>query len=137
MDGVCRREIEALHVFFEDWFTGRVADTDKAFERCTGALAPGFEMVTPDGKSLDRDTALIGIRAAHGSHAPDGFRIWLRAARVRPVTDGLSIVTYEEWQTRKTVTRGRLSTALLGLRPEAPGGVEWLSVHETWLPGAG
>jgi hypothetical protein len=129
----CRREIEALHVFFEDWFCGRVDDTDEVFARAADALAPGFELVTTDGRALDRDTALTGIRKAHGADRPDGLKIWTADVRGRPADDGLHIVTYEEWQTRHAVTRGRLSTALFAVH-DGDDRPKWLHVHETWLP---
>jgi hypothetical protein len=74
-----------------------------------------------------RDTG--GVRAvAGGPDGPDG-------------PDGdRCLCTYEEWQTDRHgdgVETGRLSTVLFREAPDAPGGVAWLHVHETWLPGHG
>jgi hypothetical protein len=44
------------------------------------------------------------------------------------------LVTYEEWQQSGDQTTARLSTALFRDKPDAPNGLEWLHVHETWLP---
>jgi hypothetical protein len=43
----CRREIETLHEFFVDWYTGAVGRD--AYDRVERALASEFEMVTPAG----------------------------------------------------------------------------------------
>ncbi len=131
----CRREIEDLHAFFEDWFAGRPARDGEAFGRVEAALAEGFQLVGPDGVRHVRDELLAGLRAAHGTRA-GGFRIWTRAARSRPLAEGLHLAVYEEWQELAGVERGRLSTALFREREDGPNGVEWLHVHETWLPDA-
>ena len=126
----CRTEIAELHAFFQAWFRAELPETDAAFARFGEALAPGFEIVTPSGKRLARDEILTGVRSARGS---SDKRIWTRDERVREIADGLYLATYEEWQADGADERGRISTAVLRERSDAPGGVEWVHVHETWL----
>lgn len=127
----CRREVIDLHAFFQDWFQGDLPATDQAFERFSAALAPGFEFVTTSGGVRTRDETLAGVRGAHASDAET--RIWTKNERVTPLADGLHLVVYEEWQVRAGEERARISTAIMRENEEAPGGLEWLHVHETWI----
>lgn len=131
MDDAGRREVEELHRFFEDWFSGRCEATDAAFARFERVLADDFEIVTPDGAVLDRTTILDAVRGGHGSGP---MRIWIEKYRARSTDGGLHLATYEEWQTRDDVTRGRLSTVLFRAGPGGDDEMQWVHVHETWLP---
>ena len=136
MDDRCRREVEELHRFFADWFTGALADDDAAFARLGAALADDFEIVSPDGRTTARQALLTGLRRAHRSRGP-GFRIRVDGYRGRQLSPELLLATYQEWHEDGAERRGRLSSALFGRRSDGPNGVTWLHVHETWLPGAG
>ena len=61
-------------------------------------------------------------------------RIWIENISARPIAGGQALVVYEEWQDSGDGPRGRLSTALLKTQENSPNGLEWLHVHETWLP---
>ena len=124
-----RTEIEELHVVFEAWLAGR---GEASLDRVESALASDFEIVSPEGRLLERAPLLEGLGQARGRQG-EGFRIEVRAVRARETPEGLVIATYEEWQWRPgEPERGRLSSALL--RPRSAGGFDWLQVHETWLP---
>jgi len=128
MIDACRAEIDELHRFFEAWLAGDDAD----FARCDGVLGPGFVLVSPNGHLVTRDTLVAQLRAAKGSRP--GLSIRVENFDARPIGDDTWLATYEEWQTEAGRKRGRLSTALFRTEPEAPRGVTWLHVHETWLP---
>lgn len=129
------REIVELHQFFADWFNGSLDDTDEAFARFERVLDPRFVIVGPDGSMHDRTSILALVRDAHASVDPDQpMRIWVQSVRVGAMSRDHAIVTYEEWQERAGASRGRLSTAIFQPADEAPNGVRWLHVHETWLP---
>jgi hypothetical protein len=81
----------------------------------------------------DRQTLLDRMRGAYGK-SQAGARIWIEDFQLRSVHDGVAVVTYVEWQEVGGQKRGRLSTAVLRARDDARNGVEWLHVHETWLP---
>ena len=134
MEEHCRQEILDLHRFFAAWFNGEIENTDKHFERVAGVLDAAFEIVAPDGRLIGRDALLEGLRQAHDGRAGSGFRIWIENQNIRILADGLGLVTYEEWQESGDEIRGRVSTALLAADEEAPNGVRWLYLHETWLP---
>jgi len=120
------REIEALHAHFVELFTGRTAD----LTRCSAAFSPGFAMVTPAGIRLDRATILGGLSAVR---VAADFRIAI--AEIRPVWEGgnSALLQYVEQQYRDGRTTRRLSAALFEAAPDAPCGVIWRYLHETWM----
>lgn len=127
----CRREIESLHEFFVEWYTGAVKkDT---YERVKRALASDFEMVTPEGSRRGSDDVIDGIRAQYDSHDPGTFEIDIRDVETRHVFEEHRLMRYEEWQTTPDGTTGRLSTVLFKTDSAAPGDVLWCDLHETWL----
>lgn len=127
----CRVEIESLHDFFVDWFTGQ-ADGE-AIQRLEGALAADFEMVTPAGVRREYAAVVDGIEAAHASYDPDAFGIEIRDVEMRYAGEETALVRYEEWQDTPDGETGRVSTVLFEDAPDAPGGVVWLDLQETWL----
>ena len=131
MEANCRREVEELHRFFEDWLTGAC---DENLDRCDKVLAKDFEIVWPSGSRMKRHELLDALAERYGENADLQIRIDNFHARV--VGEGLCLVTYEEHHRREEGDRGRLSTALFRGRDTAPHGVELVHVHETWLPNA-
>ncbi|MHC4937488.1 MAG: DUF4440 domain-containing protein [Planctomycetota bacterium] len=119
---VTRREIEELHRFFERWLGGAEED----FSRCDRALAADFTMVGPGGDVRSRETVVRGLLDAHGAR-PVAIRI--ENFVLLEAGDASVLARYEEWQD----DRGRVSTAWFRARDDAPNGLEWVTVHETWL----
>jgi hypothetical protein len=128
-----RAEIESLHAFFVDWFTGQIARD--SYDRVEGALGPEFEMVTPSGTRREYADVVDSIRESYGDREPDTFDIEIRNVERRYTVDDHALLRYEEWQTTPTETTGRLSTVLFETAPDTPEGLVWLDVHETWLDG--
>jgi len=133
METLVRVEIEALHRFFEEWFSGLQPNSDAAFARVTRALASDFTLVPPSGEALDRVALVDRIRRGHGTRDRSRFHIRTRRVKVRTVTAGVALATYEEWHGAER----RISSAVFRREALAPGGVLWLHVHETWLPAPG
>lgn len=135
MGELCRREVVELHRFIEDWSNGRVPDDDATFARIADALGEGFLLVSPDGTTHELPGLLDDLRTAHGrwSGGPPG-RIWIEDVQVRDEDADRAVVVYVEWQESDGVTRGRISSAVFRRRADAPAGVEWLHLHETWVP---
>lgn len=131
MTDSCFLEIRELHEFFEDWFGGRLANDDASFSRVASALAADFELISPRGVRDDRDRILAQIRGAHGKRS--SLTISVEDLRARACHDDVCLVTYEErHRTPESVTR-RISSAWFRRRADAPRGVEWVHLHETWL----
>lgn len=129
----CRREIEDLHAFFVRWYAGRI-DREE-FDRLERALAPQFEMISPTGDRSDRAAVLDWIRESYGREAPGDFDIEVRNVELVRDLGEYALVRYEEWQCQDGDENGRISTVLLHEADSAPGGVEWIDLHETALEG--
>ncbi len=127
----CEREIRELHDFFQGWLAGSLPATDEAFARFMRATAAGFTLIGPDGSVAGREETVVWIRAAHGTRP--GFRLWTDDHTLRAAGQDWALVTYRELQSRDGVTTARLSTALLAADDEAPAGLSWMHVHETWI----
>ncbi|MFQ5766784.1 MAG: hypothetical protein ACE5ID_02220 [Acidobacteriota bacterium] len=136
MESDCRAEIEDLHRFFQEWFAGSLPVEGDSFSRLATVLAPEFGMISPQGVLMDRRIVLQSLRAAHGTSRAPGkpTRIWVTKIRVHNLGEGLALATYEEWQRIDGQDKGRLSSALFRERAETPHGVEWVHLHEVWLP---
>ena len=136
MKSQCESEVVELHRFFEDWFMGRLEDSEEAFSRFADVMADGLTMISPEGAVTGRADLLEALRNAHGA-CVGGGSISIRVANIQQHqrSDGLCLVTYEEWQNKGSGDQGRISSALFRTRPGAPNGVEWLHVHETWMSG--
>lgn len=130
----CREEVLDLHQFFADWFNAELANDETTFERLTQALAEDFEIIGPDGRLTTRRDLLPILARSHGGRQELDFSIEIKRPKARKISDELCLVTYEEWQSSNQGNRAWRSTALLRRQDDAPGGVVWLHVHETYLP---
>jgi len=123
--------VEDLHEFFVEWYVGTAPPA--AFDRVEDALAPTFEMVTPDGTCHDRAAVLRMVRESFERDDPGAFDIEIRNVTVVREMGIHATVRYEEWQTRDGTETGRISTVLFREDGDAPCGLSWLDLHETWL----
>ncbi|MBT3788936.1 MAG: hypothetical protein HN725_16905 [Alphaproteobacteria bacterium] len=129
----CETEVNDLHNFFVDWMGAKVERDEKTFRQFTDTLSGNFTLVSPDGTIMEQDALVPGLEASYGSRPV--FKIWIKDCKCRSVSDDQCLITYEEWQDIGGVGSSRISTALFARRADTPNGVEWLHVHETWLPG--
>jgi len=123
------REVLELHAAFVELFTGRSRD----LARCAAAFAHDFEMVTPNGQRLARGAILAGIESART--AAD-FRIEILEIRAVWEHNNSVLLQYVEQQYRDGRMTRRRSTALFEALAEAPCGVVWRYLHETWMQNA-
>lgn len=130
MDAV--EEVRRLHDAIGAWFRGETDDLAPFAD----AMADEFRIVSPDGTTSDREAVIAGLRGARGAHAGETppFRVEIRDPEVRASPGDCRLVAYEEHQRAGGEWTGRASTALLRPADDAPAGVEWVHVHETWLP---
>ncbi len=134
LEARCELEVVELHRFFEAWFLGHLPPT--AFDRFTSVMADSFVRISPEGQLEKLASLTERLQQAHASHNKPGpsLRIWIQNFRVRQQQKKRCLVTYQEWQDSCERVRGRLATALFHVRPDTPCGVEWLHLHETWMP---
>lgn len=123
-----KREIEELHDVFEAYFSG----LENSLARVESALGSPFAIVGPSGEETDRRTTLERLAAGHG-HA-QGLTISTADHRLLHRTDEVLVAAYTEqhdWADGRSSQR--LSTVIFTIDADAPNGLRWLRVHETWL----
>ena len=126
-----KREIEDLHRFFVEWFSGIMpaAEFDAGFY---SRFDPEFRLIPPSGSILTLGEIGTGIRNAYGTN-PD-FRIAIRNVRIRRARDRTILATYEEWQRNALAStppdNARIATVLF----ETSVPLRWLHIHETRMP---
>lgn len=129
---ICETEVIELHAFFQSWFRGDLLESPQGFARFEEAIAEDFKMITPGGVLCPRPNLVEGLLAAHGKQS--ATKIWIENTSTSPLAEGLWLTTYEEWQGGPGEERGRLSSAIFRTNPKAPNGIEWVHLHEVWLP---
>lgn len=127
----CKKEIITLHRFFEEWFKGNLPDDEKTFSRITGVLCDDFLIVSPDGKITDKSGLTAGLKMAHNRWNTGTIQI--KNIKGRNISGDICMLIYEEWQTTPDGTTTRLSSALFQREENAPNGVKWIHLHETWI----
>ena len=135
MEDACVREVKDLHVFFEQWYGGKLPDTDEGFGRMTSAIADDFHAIGPRGNHSGKSEITRMVGSGHGSRRDSDFRIEIRNAVPRQLGEDVCAVTYEEWQLFGGEWTARSSSAAFRRQGSAPNGAEWVLLHESWLPG--
>ena len=131
LEDQARSEIEALHEFFVDWFSGALPK-----ESFDSIFLPRFSedvvFIPPAGHQLGYEGLVDAIRGRYATN-PD-FRIAIRNVRLRHDLADHLVVTYEEWQRNALAStppdNGRVSTVIF----EKGDQLRWLHIHETWVP---
>lgn len=126
-----RIEIEELHEFFCNWFSGNLPKTD--FDsKFTTRFAPDLVFIPPAGKLLGLTELSTAIYKGYSSNPK--FRVQIRGVTIRRKFDGYVLATYEEWQRNalasKPTDNGRIVTVVF--KNGDP--LKWVHIHETWLP---
>jgi len=126
------REVRELHEFFEAWLGGSGPSGDLAFRRVEAALALDFTLVAPTGQRLSRSELIGWLRSAYGSRrSPERFRITIEEPMVIRCEPPLVIMSYVDVQGGAEVS-ARRSLAVLREAEDAPCGVLWIALQETW-----
>jgi hypothetical protein len=126
-DGRAAAEIRRLHLGFERWFNG---DDTFDFEEIAAALSEDFTMFPPDGSAIAREALLDGLRSAFDTRP---VRIRIDHPVILWERRGATLAAYEEWQESDDHVTARRSTVLFTDHRDAPGGLLWRHVHETWI----
>lgn len=122
----CAEEIVALHAVFERALGAPGEDHIARFE---AAFDPGFVMVPPTGRRLDRAETLAFLRASIGTRG-EGFRIAIEDIALLHAAPPLMLMHYIERQWVRGAETARRAVALFRQDPDAP---RWLFVQETWI----
>lgn len=127
-----QQEIEELHQFFQDWYNGVLPQSNEAFARFADAMALGFTIIFPSGNVMRREPLVEALYKSYDGR--DGFRIWIKNVQIHQKVGDVIVASYQEWQRDQEQTTARLSSVILERDSNAPNGLRWLHVHETWLP---
>ena len=122
-----RKEIEDLHQFFEDWFTGKVGQD---ITRFSSTMASDFELIPPSGQLISRESIVSMITEGYNSQSDR--KIWVEDVKTRRLGNHV-IATYYELQTYEGEDTKRISTAIFSYDPSLPCSSLWHHVHETWV----
>lgn len=124
------QEIVELHEFFEGYFLGAIGADDVG--RLEAALTPEFTIVGPGGRESTRAQTVAAIREAH-AHTSQ-LKVTITDARLLVALPDVVIARYVEHHEVAGTTNERVSTVVFDRASDAPNGVRWRTVHETWLP---
>ncbi|WP_417417906.1 DUF4440 domain-containing protein [Hoeflea sp.] len=132
MDLIARAQAEVVnrHHFFVEWFTGRGSEADLAFS--LRAFAPDMVMIEPDANTIGTDEIAAMITNARGKRAAD-FEIRVEMIAARQIGDDVALVIYDEHQVIEGQKSARRSSAVFTADPDAPEGVVWRQLQETWI----
>jgi len=121
-------EIRELHEFFEAYFLGT---SGKELDRVEAALGSDFTMCGPSGDESDRKATIKALK--------DGFAHTL-SLRIEIADPELLfddahqlIAAYTEIHHLADRSNYRRSTVIFGHDPDAPNGLRWIRVHESWI----
>ena len=129
--GLIQNEIVELHHFFENWYTGTLANTPQNLERFTTVLNPEFTIIMPGGQLIRYPALVEMIKSNYGTRAD--FRIDIKNIQVLFQYQEIITATYEEWQHDGQHTTMRISTVIFQQKDNLPNQLAWQHVHETWL----
>lgn len=132
----CEREVLELHIFYERWLTGELPPTEENYSRLTSVLSSDFALISPSGEIQTAADLIPQLKMAHGlrRNSEFTFHIMIKNFDCRFARSRMALVTYEEWHEFKGKINARLSSAIFRPKAGTPNGLEWLHVHEVWLP---
>lgn len=127
------QEIIRFHVFFVDWMTGALTQTDDHFAQFSDSLSDDFYIVSPSGQVSRRDLLINEVHRAYNQR--HNFRIWIENVTVRHTFENIVVATYEEWREIEGDTNptALISTVIFTKDQSKPNGLMWQCVHETRL----
>jgi len=132
MDLISRAKAEVInrHQFFVEWFTGRAAEAE--LEMSLRAFAPDMMMIEPDAATIGPADIKAMITSARGKRPAD-FEIRVELVAARQIGDDVALVIYDEHQVIDGEKTARRSSAVFTADPDAPEGVVWRQLQETWI----
>ena len=120
-------EVRELHAFLEGWFAGTADLIEFAG---LDMLDDRSQMIAPVGRLQNCNDVCSAIECGCGRRP---MQIEIRNVRAHPIAP---VGIDEEWKTIDGRVTARISSAVMGIDPSAPHGLEWMHLHEGWLPDA-
>lgn len=125
-----QREIVERHVFFERWFAGCLGEVD--YRAAISAFDSGFARIDPAGGVQDLAGLDAMLRGARGRF-PSDFSIVIDTLAPLWEREDAVLMTYLEHQRHEGRATSRRAAALFLKDADAPHGVAWRFVQETWI----
>lgn len=126
-----KREVLRRHAFFVTWFTGKGNARDMA--EAARAFAPDFHMLWPDMTLDTRDTLLAKLEQARGN-SPANYAIEIDFVHAALLAPEVAVIVCDERQTIGDTANARRMSAVFSPVADAPEGVQWRHLHQSWLP---
>ncbi|WP_394687892.1 hypothetical protein [Hoeflea sp.] len=132
MDLITKAKAEVVnrHHFFVEWFTGRAPEAE--MRSALQAFAPDMTMIEPDGSMIGSAQVKAMIEGARGKRPAD-FEIRVDVVEARQIGESVALVIYDEHQVIDGQKSARRSSALFSADSDAPEGVVWRHLQETWI----
>ncbi|MFE3449171.1 DUF4440 domain-containing protein [Nonomuraea sp. NPDC059194] len=124
----CQAEIVRHHETIEGWLNGRAPRSD--LDVFASAHSSDFAYTSPDGRTLPMPDLMAMIESAHG--AAPSLVIEIRDVEVVASADTVVVATYEERHYGPD-PRNRRATVVFVRDADAPHGLRWRHLHETWI----
>ena len=132
MELIARAQAEVIkrHDFFVEWFTGRASEDELAIS--IRAFAPDMVMIEPDSNTIGTEEIVAMITGARGKRPAD-FEIRVDMITARQISEDIALVVYDEHQVIDGQKSARRSSAVFSADADAPEGVVWRQLQETWI----
>lgn len=128
----CKAEVIRLHQFLVNWRTGAIAKNENTFKLLSEVLSSDFQVVSADGDIIGRTDLLQEIIKSYNTYEKGDLTVDINNFRL--IRSGKTcLMTYKEWQRIESTTTARIATVVFRRLKESR--LEWVHVHETWVPG--
>ena len=121
-------DVVSTHALIRDWLAGGATDAAVCIE-LLAHFAPGFSMISPGGKRLDKAGLAAFFSAAAGSRP--GLHMQIADLVLLQESDHGATVSYREFQSQPGAQpTDRWSTVVY--EKTSDGRLLWRHLHETW-----
>ena len=122
---LARREVVALHAFFEAWYRGEDA---LSLDRVAGVLAPEFEMLAPNEEWITRGKLLDELSADRGAYP--ALTITIEHLAYRASSSDSASLEYIERHVENGQVDTRMCCALMRRPYPGSSNLEWVGIYE-------
>ena len=131
----CREEVLRLHRLFVVWFNGSDADKDGVFQMISNSFASDFHIVAPNGNFSSAKEWMAKLQDSYGVHKESGMTIEIKNSKLLSENRKEYVIfKYEEWQRIGELETARIASVMFRTFSSGMNGLQWVHVHETWMP---
>ncbi|WP_316751091.1 hypothetical protein [Pedobacter gandavensis] len=130
LNELARHEIVHFHEQIGKWFRGEMTAGEKEEMLALKSFHVNFRMISPTGACKSRADLAGWLPSVYG--AKPGIVLEVKDIKLRFEQEGAILMEYIETQIGGGADNKRISTALFVYNEE--GHLQWLDLHETFLP---